>query len=98
ISQVALTNRIRNAKERIVTGDLAQHGGDLHLCIRDDGIGFEVRPVRQAALYGASLGLLSMEERAALAGGRFQLHSSPGEGTRVEAWFPLKWRADSLAE
>jgi signal transduction histidine kinase len=40
---------------------------------------------------GASLGLLSMEERATLTGGGLQYHSSPGQGTEVHAWFPLKW-------
>ena len=41
---------------------------------------------------GASLGLLSMEERAALAGGGLEFKSAPGEGTNVQAWFPLKWQ------
>jgi signal transduction histidine kinase len=40
---------------------------------------------------GASLGLLAMEERATLAGGDLQYHSTPGQGTEVHAWFPLKW-------
>jgi signal transduction histidine kinase len=40
---------------------------------------------------GASLGLLSMEERATLAGGGLQYHATPGQGTEVHAWFPLKW-------
>jgi signal transduction histidine kinase len=40
---------------------------------------------------GASLGLLSMEERATLAGGGLQYHSTPGHGSEVHAWFPLKW-------
>jgi signal transduction histidine kinase len=38
--------------------------------------------------------LLSMEERASLAGGGLQFNSSPGAGTEVHAWFPCKWRAD----
>ena len=41
---------------------------------------------------GASLGLLSMEERATLVAGGFELESAPGRGTEVHAWFPLKWR------
>jgi len=32
---------------------------------------------------------LSMEERAALAGGGLKLDSEPGQGTEVHAWFPL---------
>ena len=47
--------------------------------------------VREKAVRGASLGLLSMEERAALAGGGLEFMSTPGQGTEVHAWFPLKW-------
>ena len=55
-------------------------------------IGFEVAAVREKAVRGASLGLLSMEERAALAGGGLEFKSIPGQGTEVHAWFPLKWQ------
>jgi signal transduction histidine kinase len=32
-----------------------------------------------------------MEERASLAGGGLEFNSSPGKGTEVHAWFPLRW-------
>ena len=38
---------------------------------------------------GASLGLLGMEERASLAGGRVEVSSVPGAGTEVSACFPV---------
>jgi two-component system sensor histidine kinase UhpB len=38
---------------------------------------------------GTSLGLLSIEERAALIGGRALIESTPGHGTTVRAWLPL---------
>jgi signal transduction histidine kinase len=59
--------------------------------VRDDGIGFDVSVVRAQAVRGDSLGLLSMEERATLAGGGLQYHATPGQGSEVHAWFPLKW-------
>jgi signal transduction histidine kinase len=98
IMQEALTNIVRHAKARTVTIELTQEDGLLHLSVRDDGVGFQVGPVREEAQRGASLGLLSMEERATLAGGRLELESTPGEGTRVDAWFPLKWRPQVLSE
>jgi len=64
----------------------------LHLMVRDDGVGFDVEALRQRAVQGASLGLLSMEERATLVEGSLELKSAPGQGTEVHAWFPLKWR------
>ncbi len=93
VAQEALTNVVRHAQAKVVTVELRQEGGQLHLRVRDDGIGFEVVNVREKAVLGASLGLLSMEERAALAGGGLEFTSIPGQGTEVHAWFPLKWQS-----
>jgi PAS domain S-box-containing protein len=92
VAQEALTNVARHARAKAVTVELRKAEGQLHLRVRDDGIGFAVVPVREKAVRGASLGLLSMEERAALAGGGLEFTSVPGQGTEVHAWFPLKWQ------
>jgi signal transduction histidine kinase len=93
VAQEALTNVVKHAKARAVTVELDQNDDDqqLHLSVRDDGVGFDVASVREQAVRGASLGLLSMEERATLAGGGLEYDSTPGRGTEVHAWFPLKW-------
>ena len=93
IAQEALTNVVKHAKAHTVTVELSKNDNDLelHLSVRDDGVGFDVASVRELAMRGASLGLLSMEERATLAGGRLEYDSTPGHGTGVHAWFPLKW-------
>jgi signal transduction histidine kinase len=53
--------------------------------VRDEGPGFDIRhkPGR------GHLGLAGMRERAELLGGRFELHSAPGRGTRVRVFLPL---------
>ena len=71
--------------------ELRRQNEHCHLFVRDDGAGFEVAALRERAMQGASLGLLSMEERTTLAGGGLQYHATPGQGTEVHAWFPLKW-------
>jgi PAS domain S-box-containing protein len=93
VAQQALTNVVKHAKASTVTVELSKdaEAQELHLSVRDDGIGFEVDSTRAQAVRGASLGLLSMEERATLAGGGLEYHSTPGHGTEVHAWFPLKW-------
>ena len=92
IAQEALTNVVRHAQARTVTVALRKEAGQVHLRVRDDGVGFDVAAMSEKAVRGASLGLLSMEERAVLAGGQLEFNSTPGQGTEVHAWFPLKWR------
>jgi PAS domain S-box-containing protein len=94
VAQEALTNVVRHAHAKGVVVDLRQQEGYLHLRVRDDGVGFHVAARREQAAHGASLGLLSMEERTVLAEGGFECISSPGEGTEVHAWFPLRWRSE----
>jgi PAS domain S-box-containing protein len=93
VAQEALTNVARHALARSVNVSLRREDSRLHLVVRDDGVGFDVGALRQRAVLGASLGLLSMEERATLVEGCLELKSAPGQGTEVHAWFPLKWRA-----
>lgn len=89
VAQEALTNVVRHAQATSVSVELTKTDGQLELSVRDDGIGFDVNSLRDKAVNGASLGLLSMEERASLAGGGLELRSIPGQGTEVHAWFPL---------
>ena len=89
VAQEALTNIARHAHAQTVSVDLRAEDGRLHLRVRDDGVGFEAGALRERAVQGESLGLLSMEERAALAGGGIEINSTPGQGTEVHAWFPL---------
>jgi hypothetical protein len=97
IAQEALSNVVKHAQARAVTVELTRNDEQLHLSVRDDGVGFDVVSVREQAVRGASLGVLSMEERARLAGGGLHYHSTPGQGAEVHAWFPLKWVHPSVS-
>ncbi len=92
IAQEALTNIVRHAQAHSISMELVRKNGSLHLYVKDDGVGFDVPAVRDQAVQGTSLGLLSMEERASVAGGGLEYRSAPTEGTTVHAWFPLKWQ------
>jgi PAS domain S-box-containing protein len=95
VAQEALTNVVRHARAHLVAVELRQQDGRLHLLVRDDGVGFDVAALREQAVLGASLGLLSMEERATLVDGGLECKSTPGQGTVIDAWFPLKWRTQN---
>ena len=71
--------------------DLAQHGPELHLFFRDDGMGFDVPAARARAVRGCSFGLLGMQERVELLGGQFEIESIPGRGTSIGGVLPVVW-------
>lgn len=96
VAQEALNNVVRHAQARTVRVELTCSGDHLHLCVSDDGVGFDVNALHEEAVRGASLGLLSMEERTALAGGGLEFTSAPGNGTEIHAWFPLILRTRQL--
>ena len=89
IAQEAVTNAQRHAQANLIAVELLLVGDELQLTVRDDGIGFDLAAARARALRGASLGVLGMEERVTLAGGRIGWASAAGSGTTVRATFPL---------
>jgi PAS domain S-box-containing protein len=93
--QEALTNVVRHAAARSVEVELDALDRELHIVVRDDGKGFDVAAARRRAAGGASLGLLSMQERVTLAGGRLSVSSTTGQGTTIDAYVPLAEGGDS---
>jgi signal transduction histidine kinase len=89
IVQEALTNAVRHASARCVEVALEESQGHLNLLIRDDGIGFHVAAARQRAVRGGSLGLLGMQDRVSLLGGRMTIESTPGRGSAIQVRIPL---------
>lgn len=89
IAQEGITNAIRHAGARRIRVSLACEGSSLRLEIADDGVGFDFPAMRARAAQGASLGLLSMEERVQILGGEFDIQSAPSRGTCVRATIPL---------
>jgi signal transduction histidine kinase len=82
IVQEALQNVEKHAQAHAVAVGSELADGQLRIWVRDDGIGFAPdAPPAQAN--GNGFGLLSLRERARLAGGTLQVDSAPGQGTRV---------------
>jgi signal transduction histidine kinase len=90
VAQEAINNVLRHAQARNLWMRVFTLDGRLGLSIRDDGAGFDLDAARRRAAAGGSLGVVSMEERAALAGGSFELRTAPGQGTVMLATFPLQ--------
>lgn len=94
VAQEAITNVLRHAGARNLWLRLFIADGRLALSVRDDGEGFDVDTARKRASAGGSLGVISMEERVALAGGTFELRAVAGQGAVLLATFPLTHRED----
>jgi len=98
IAQEAMTNVLRHAEARNVWVDVRRNGEQLHLSLDDDGRGFDVAAARQRATEGASLGLINMQERASLVGGRIEVTSRPGQGSVIDVFLPSLPRIITAAE
>lgn len=83
----ALGNVERHSEATAVKIVLRVEDGSVHGAITDNGRGFVV--AERSNLPG-HLGLLGLRERALMAGGRYNIVSVPGEGTKVEFWIPLE--------
>ena len=68
---------------------LVRDEAGVQLSIADDGVGFDLTSARQPAPPARGAGLLGMEDRVTTVGGRFQLSSHVGQGTRIEIEIPL---------
>lgn len=84
VAQEALANAVQHSGARRVEVHLEVKLGYAALRVFDDGRGFDLARAR-----GRGLGLLSMRERIELAGGRFNIVTEPGGGTRVYAVVPV---------
>jgi signal transduction histidine kinase len=76
-----LANAVRHARARTVTVEVADAGERLEVLVADDGVG--------GADFSAGTGLRGLADRLEVLGGRLELHSPPGHGTRVSAAIPL---------
>ncbi len=85
IAREALSNIARHSNATRVLIDIAVRDSELALEIADNGRGFDLVAERGTA----HLGLANMEQRAAELGGRFEITTLPGEGTRIIARVPL---------
>jgi signal transduction histidine kinase len=89
--QEATTNIVRHAQAQHAWIEARRHNDRLRVSVRDDGKGFDVATATREAIARGSLGLLGMQERVGLAGGRLNVSSRPGEGTTIVADFPLRF-------
>ena len=85
IAQEALRNVIAHAGASRADVRLLRNGDHAEITIADDGKGFDVA---RSLKRGKGLGLVSITERARLAGGTVSIAAEPKKGTRVRVQIP----------
>ncbi|MBI3824842.1 MAG: ATP-binding protein [Candidatus Rokubacteria bacterium] len=94
VLQEALTNVVRHAQATGVEVRLVHDARTVQLIVADNGRGFDGS--MESAVPGgelAGIGLQGIQERLELFGGRLEVASSPGRGTRLLVHLPLEERA-----
>lgn len=86
IFQESLTNVARHAQAREVKVNLQEKDKLLVLNIGDNGKGFDTSILNEKS----TLGILGMEERSLMMGGKYVIESEPGKGTTVKVTVPVK--------
>jgi two-component system, NarL family, sensor histidine kinase LiaS len=85
IAQEALNNISKHAEATVVDITLAVNEQSLVMSITDNGGGFDSGSV----ICPTRVGLVGIKERAASVGGKADIISSPGQGTKIKIEVPL---------
>jgi signal transduction histidine kinase len=84
ILQEGLINALKHADGKAIRVRLGDQDNMVHIVVEDEGPGFD--PDKEIG--PDHMGMRLMKERAALVGGRIELTSARGAGTRLEAVLP----------
>ena len=103
-----LSNAIKFSERGVIRVLCERHGGQLVVTVSDQGRGIDPQRLQQLQqrfthdldqLYarepGSGLGLALTAELLASVGGRLQIDSQPGVGSRIALWLPLQPPADT---
>jgi signal transduction histidine kinase len=88
VGKEAAANAARHAQPKLIEIELAYGDRQLDLRVRDDGAGFSLGAGGDRRLNG-HWGIAGMRERAARAGGAFEIDSTTGGGTTVSLTLPM---------
>ncbi|MHA3774153.1 sensor histidine kinase [Verrucomicrobiota bacterium sgz303538] len=86
LAQEAVTNALKHGKPHIITVQVAFEADGVLLSVADDGAGFD--PSRAPGLKEGHFGLQGMRERVKRLGGKIEIMSGIGNGTRISAKVP----------
>lgn len=90
VVQEAINNIAKHSGARNVHLSFDCYDGVVQIDVVDDGIGFDLNEVARAMDRRRGLGLVGMQERVGLLGGKISLVSDPGHGTQISIRVPVE--------
>ena len=92
IVQESLNNSLKYARAASISIRSKHANDQLLLRVEDDGVGFSTTVTERGTKPGGH-GLQNIRERVQILGGRVNIDSKPGKGTRITVHIPLKPKA-----
>lgn len=89
------TNILKHSQARHVKVAMRQRCGYLQITVEDDGVGFDTSLLTDNMKKNKALGLFSLRERLSYIGGKIEIESELGIGTRVVITAPVKNNSDN---
>jgi CheY-like chemotaxis protein len=85
-----LLNAVKHAVAKHASLAVEEQDDSLRIMVQDHGVGFDLLAMatQQPSPMSSKFGLFSIRERMNALGGRLELHSAPGEGTRATLILP----------
>lgn len=80
----------KHAQAHHVKMEVARVGDQVRITVEDDGVGFDTSGIGRGVGATGRFGLFSIQEQLQQLGGRLELKSAPGQGTRVGVVVPLQ--------
>jgi len=86
--QESLTNIAKHAEATQIKVTIKRQDRNLAFRVEDNGNGFELQEVLSGDFTKRGLGLTAMDERIRLFGGKLDISSKPGIGTKISFIVP----------
>ena len=89
ITQEAVNNIIRHSRAKKANITLNLHDSMINLQVMDDGLGFDAAQMSKEAVNLQHWGLVGIQERIELIGGKLSITSDPSHGTTLTITVPI---------